>query len=449
MLLKTLNNNQIRYVKALQENLCQGLPLRMGTGKTAIGLETLKLDKEKYSLKKQIALVIAPLNVCYTVWQEQAKEFNYDFTFHILHGEGIKDIPEADIYLINPEGLLRKNLRLPICHALIIDESTKFKNARSKRFLVIKKILHLFKRRCIMTGTPTTKSLMDLWAQIYILDQGKSLGDNFWKFKSNYFYQPYAKSFTWNLKTGAYQTILNRIKPIFNHYEEKNIRFVKYNNIPVKLQGTDYKKYNTFEKTFILDHIEAANTAALRIKLRQLTSGAIYDSDKEINFIHNDKTKALQDLIDSQQGDPLIVFYNFNFEPLLIQQKIPECTTKIDGSTKKTLSIKIIEDWNKGNVPVLLANPASMAYGLNLQSGGATICWFSLTEDLEIYQQANARLIRMGQPRKVIVHHLLVANTIDNVVMNSLIGKGNVQEGVLEFLKKKRQEYNQPTRKIK
>lgn len=433
---------QKKYVEQLLKCSILGIPLRMGKGKTAIILEVLRIEKKLLKLKGQVALIIAPKNVLYNVWQNESKKFSHDFTFHVLDPKSKKEIPNCDIYLINPEGLLRKNLSLPKCHALIIDESTKFKNYNSKRFKALCKILPSFTRRTILTGTPTPRGLINLWSQIYILDQGARLGKNYFMFRNRYFYQPYFGSYEWKIKEWGSIKILRAVKEIFNHKETTLETHPPpiFNILEREFPPEVRKKYKALKENMMLDreNIEAKNAADLRIKLRQFTSGLIYTEDKKTVPLHDIKEEALIRLIESQLGDPILILYNFSHEHISLSQAIKKklkiIPPVINGKTSSQEGVSIIFRWNKGKMPVLLAQCSCVAHGLNLQFGGATQAWYSLPEDLEIYEQCNARLNRTGQTREVIIHHCIIKDSIDEVMMNALKRKSNVQKSIMEYL---------------
>lgn len=435
--MKTLYPYQQEYVNDLLANPIRGLPLQMGKGKTAIQLEVLHQEKLLNKLDHHVALVIAPKNIIYNVWQQEAEDFGHTFTFHILHGKGWENIPDVDIYLMNPEGLLKKEFKVPICHALIFDESTLFKNHTSKRFKRVKKILKYYKRRSIMTGTPAPNNMLNIWSQIYLLDQGKRLETAFTRFRNIYFY-PHPNGFTWTLKDNSQNEILSKIKDIFYHREVLNDRAIIFNKIKVQLTPKAVNLYKEFKRSSILKifEVEAVNKAVLRHKLKQLASGFIYDDQGNCHYIHSEKINMLKYIIESQQGHPLLVFYNFKAERDLILSKLSFTLPCIDGETDDEERQLLLSNWNKKNISILLASAQCIAHGLNMQEGGHTICWYSLTDDLEVYQQANGRLNRTGQTEEVIVHHLLCEDTVDDIIYNALEMKCNVQEYVLQYLRK-------------
>ena len=322
---------------------------------------------------------------------------------------------------------------------VVIDELSSFKSSKAIRFRALKKVRPYFKRIVGLTGTPAPNSLIDLWPQIYLLDGGKRLGKTITGYREQYF-RPGQRNqhvvYNWNLKEGADDAIHNKISDICISMKAKdylNLPERIDNSVNINLPTAALNKYKQLEKDLVIelgeDDITAANAAVLTNKLLQMSNGAIYSENKSVVEIHEEKLKALDELIEAANGKPVLVFYNFKHDYSRIMNYLKSYKPKGLETSKD------IEEWNKGNIPVLLVHPASAGHGLNLQYGGSIIVWFGLTWSLELYQQANARLHRQGQTETVIIHHLVCKGTIDEDVMKALSSKEINQSMLLEAVK--------------
>lgn len=324
---------------------------------------------------------------------------------------------------------------------VVIDELSSFKSSKAIRFRELKKVRPYFKRIVGLTGTPAPNSLIDLWPQVYLLDGGKRLGRTITSYRDMYF-KPGRKNgyvvYDWLLKDGASDSIHSKISDICISMKAKD--YLKLperidNEIKIKLPAAAEQKYRLLERDLILKVEEAnivANSAAvLTNKLLQMTNGAVYDENGEVEVIHEEKLKALFDVIEAANGKSVLVFYAYRHD----FERIMEFLNKNKIKGKGLEDSKDISEWNKGNIPVLLVHPASAGHGLNLQTGGHIIVWFGLTWSLELYQQANARLHRQGQEESVIVHHIIAAGTVDEDVMKALSNKEINQNMLLEAVK--------------
>ena len=426
-----------------------GLFLDMGLGKTAITLSAIKKLKYEYWRSAKV-LVIAPKKVAESTWSKEAAKWEELCTlrFSFVLGSAEKRLKAlktpADIYMINRENVMwlvdyYRNA-WPF-DTVIIDESSSFKNHQAKRFKALKAVRSHIDRIVLLTGTPTSRGLMDLWAQIYLLDCGKRLGRNITAYREAFFV-PDKRSrttiFSYAPKDGAEETIYNAISDICVSMKAEDyleLPELVYNDIPVKLDTAAQKAYDRLERDTLLPVddtvITAGSAAVLRGKLLQLCNGAVYDEDKNVMQIHDCKIEALLETVEQLNGQHAIICYNFQHDKTRLLEAL-----KATHLTVKVYEGKAEEDaWNAGDIDLLLVQPASCGYGLNLQEGGHHIIWFGLTDSLELYQQTNKRLHRQGQPYPVIVHHLLVQGGTDEDVIKSLGGKADVQDSLLEALK--------------
>ena len=426
-----------------------GLFLDMGLGKTAITLSAIKKLKYEYWRSAKV-LVIAPKKVAESTWSKEAAKWKElcSLRFSFVLGSAEKRLKAlktpADIYMINRENVMwlvdyYRNA-WPF-DTVIIDESSSFKNHQAKRFKALKAVRSHIDRIVLLTGTPTSRGLMDLWAQIYLLDCGKRLGRNITAYREAFFVPDKRNRttiFSYAPKEGAEETIYNAISDICVSMKAEDyleLPELVYNDIPVKLDTAAQKAYDRLERDTLLPVddkvITAGSAAVLRGKLLQLCNGAVYDEDKNVMQIHDCKIEALLETVEQLNGQHAIICYNFQHDKTRLLEAL-----KATHLTVKVYEGKAEEDaWNAGDIDLLLVQPASCGYGLNLQEGGHHIIWFGLTDSLELYQQTNKRLHRQGQPYPVIVHHLLVQGGTDEDVIKSLGGKADVQDSLLEALK--------------
>lgn len=426
-----------------------GLFLDMGLGKTAITLSAIKKLKYEYWRSAKV-LVIAPKKVAESTWSKEAAKWEglSSLRFSFVLGSAEKRLKAlktpADIYMINRENVMwlvdyYRNA-WPF-DTVIIDESSSFKNHQAKRFKALKAVRSHIDRIVLLTGTPTSRGLMDLWAQVYLLDCGKRLGRNITAYREAFFVPDKRNRttiFSYAPKEGAEETIYNAISDICISMKAEDyleLPELVYNDIPVKLDTAAQKAYDRLERDTLLPVddtvITAGSAAVLRGKLLQLCNGAVYDEDKNVMQIHDCKIEALLETVEQLNGQHAIICYNFQHDKTRLLEAL-----KATHLTVKVYEGKAEEDaWNAGDIDLLLVQPASCGYGLNLQEGGHHIIWFGLTDSLELYQQTNKRLHRQGQPYPVIVHHLLVQGGTDEDVIKSLGGKADVQDSLLEALK--------------
>lgn len=428
-----------------------GLFLDMGLGKTVSTLTAIKeLKYNRFQVNK--VLIIAPKKVAEGTWSKEKDKWNHtkDFRVSLVLGSQQKRIKalsvNADLYIINRENIpwlvdyLRNDWYFD---TVVIDESSSFKNSRSKRFKALKMVLPKINRLIELTGTPSPNGVEDLWAQIYLLDQGTRLEKYITHFRAKYM-EPNKRNrsqiFDYKIKDGVYDNIINKISDICISMKSEDyleLPDLSYNEIPVILNDKARRDYDKMERDFVLelegaeDEITAVNAAALSNKLLQISNGAVYDSSGIYTEVHDAKIEAFLELVERLQGKSLLVFYNFQHD----RDRIKKALEKSDLVVKELKTTQDEDDWNAGKIDILLTHPASAAYGLNLQEGGNHVCWFGLSWNLEHYQQANKRLHRQGQKEKVIIHHLVTQGTRDEDVMRALDNKAGVQEEIMQSLK--------------
>lgn len=424
-----------------------GLLLDMGLGKTLTTLTALEWMIDLLGGVKK-TLIIAPLSVAKNTWPAEVKKWDHTkhLTTSLVLGTETKRIKalnqEADLYITNRENvtwLVNYYKRRWPFDTVVIDELSSFKSSNATRFRALRKVRPLMNRVIGLTGTPAPNSLMDLWPELYLLDQGERLGKTIGSYRRSYFHPGAGDGhivYKWELDQGAEPKIYDAISDIA--VSMKSGDYLKLpprtdNTVEVELRPGQMKQYKQLESDFILEaeedgEITASNAAVLTNKLLQMADGAIYDDEKRVVHIHDQKLEALKSIIDEAQGQPVLVFYQYKHDLSRILEAIPEA---------KALDVKSddIDHWNCGEIPVMLAQPQSAGHGLNLQQGGHIIVWFSLTWSLEYYQQANARLDRQGQTQPVIVHHLVAKDTIDEQVLKVLQGKAKGQNALLEAVK--------------
>ncbi len=445
-----------------------GLFMDPGLGKTSICLSTTRMYK---GLGQGSTLIIAPLPVARSTWPDEIQKWdNFNsLKYSLLHGKTKWDRlwQPADIYGINPEGIkalhaellrgLKAGNPLPF-NNLIVDESTKFKNATGTYFKLLKDMLPLFKTRCILTGTPSPKSMLDLWAQVYILDNGKALGDNYYHFRNKYFETNDWNQYDWKLKDFAEEQILEKISHLVLNMDAKkhlNIPPLIHNTINVELPADCAEGYKELESDMLTklangEEITSDSAAQLSLKCRQYALGRIYedipediDDESRKQFmktrktfvIHNAKLDSIKRLVAELNGKPLLVAYNFKHDLEALREAfgdIPYIGSGIKGEEQKT----IIKDWNDGKIQILAGNPASMAHGLNLQKGGNDVCWYSPTWNLELYQQMNTRIYRQGVKGTVRIHSLVCSGTIEEVMASRLGEKADNQASIRDLIVK-------------
>lgn len=426
-----------------------GLFLDMGLGKTVITLTAInELKYNRFEVRK--ILIIAPKKVAEATWSKEAAKWEHlkKLRFSLILGSQTKRIralnTPADVYIIN-----RDNVSWLVDYyrnawpfdMVVIDESSSFKNPRAKRFKSLRMIRGHIARLVELTGTPAPNGLVDLWAQIYLLDGGQRLGKHITGFRERYF-DPDKRNarqvFTYKPKEGAGTAVEERISDICVSMKAEDylqLPDIVYDDIPVVLDSQAKKLYEKMEKEMLIQvdesTIDAGTAAVLSNKLMQLCNGAVYDESGFAAEIHGCKLEAFCELVDSLNRQPVLVFYNFQHD----RERIKNALKKSGLRVRELKTPRDETDWNERKIDILLAHPASAAYGLNLQDGGNHVIWFGLNWSLELYQQANKRLHRQGQKQKVIVHHLIVEDARDEDVIAALQDKCVTQDKLIDSLK--------------
>lgn len=431
----------IRYI---EEHPVAAVLLDMGLGKTAITLTAIQeLMHDRFEVRK--VLVIAPLRVARDTWPAEIRKWDHlkDLTYTTVIGTEAERLEalnrKVDIYLINRENVdwLVTESKHPFdFDMVVIDELSSFKSGQAKRFKSLLKVRPKVKRIIGLTGTPSSNGLLDLWAEFRILDMGQRLGRYISQYRTAFFTPDKRNAqviFSYKPQPGAEEQIYRLISDItisMKAGDYLKLPECVMNKVPVTLDSKEREVYDSFRNDLVAEikgtEIDATNAAALSGKLLQMSSGAIYDENKNVLPIHERKLDCLEDLIEGANGKPLLIAYWFKHDAERIQKRF---------KVREIKTSKDIEDWNAGRVPVALIHPASAGHGLNLQSGGSTLVWFSLTWSLELYQQTNARLYRQGQKDTVVIHHIIATDTIDEKVMKALERKDRTQTALIDAVK--------------
>lgn len=408
-----------------------------------------ELKYNRFQVRK--VLVVAPKKVAEGTWTKEKNKWDHLNMLRVsqILGSQTKRIralnTPADLYIINRENvcwLVDYYRNTWPFDMVVIDESSSFKSHKAKRFKSLASISPHIDRLVELTGTPSPNGLNDLWSQIFLLDAGERLGERYTHFRERYF-DPGDRGnnviYNYKVKPGSEESILEKISDICISMKAEDylqLPDVSIHEIPVVLDPKAKKAYQDMERKMVLElpeeeEISVTSAAALSNKLLQLANGALYDEDRNVYEIHECKIEAFLELIESLQGKPALVFYNYQHD----KQRILKALAKSGLRIRELKTTQDEDDWNDHQIDILLTHPASSAYGLNLQEGGNHVVWFGLNWNFELYTQANKRLHRQGQKEKVIIHHLVSAGTRDEDVMQSLQRKDDVQNWVMESLK--------------
>lgn len=418
--------------------------LDMGLGKSVITLTAIfDLALDSFLIRK--VLVIAPLRVARDTWPAEIEKWDHlkGLTYSVAIGSEQERkfalMRNVDVYLINRENVdwLVNKSNLPFDYDMVVvDELSSFKAYGSKRFKALRRVRPKVKRIVGLTGTPSGNGLMDLWAEIGILDMGQRLG-RFITHYRNSFFTPDKRNqqivFSYKPLPGAEDEIYRRISDIT--ISMKNTDYLKMpecviNEIPVRLSDVEKEVYDTMKRDLVLSlegqEIDAGSAASLSNKLLQMANGAVYADDGSVVNIHDRKLDALEDILEAANGKPVLIAYWYKHDLQRILERFP--AERLD-------SVDSIKRWNDGEIPVAVIHPASAGHGLNLQAGGSTLVWFGLTWSLELYQQTNARLWRQGQKETVVIHHIITKGTIDEQVMKALRLKDKTQTALIDAVR--------------
>lgn len=437
------------YQKKATERILQqkhvGLFLDMGLGKTVITLTAIKELIEDFAIWK--VLVIAPKRVAEDTWSREHEKWDHLSGLRISKVLGtpaqrMKALKaEADIYVIGRDNvkwlveLMGKSWPFDM---VVIDELSSFKNPSAQRFKALRKVIPASDRVVGLTGTPSPNGLMDLWAEIYLLDRGERLGPTISAYREKYFRAGARNGYIvykWEPYSYSQKEIERKISDICMSMSAEDYLELPEridNEIKIRLSEKEMKQYDQMERDQLLriddEAVVALNAAAVMNKLLQMANGSVYADGGDAVRIHEKKLDALEEIIDTT-GEPVLIFYSFRHDLEAIKRRIPDA--------KELGGAEDIKAWNDGKIQVLLCHPASVGYGLNLQEGGHVIVWYGLTWSLELYQQANARLFRQGQQKAVIIHHLIAEGTVDEQVMKALQHKDTSQSALLAALKER------------
>jgi len=440
-----LHEYQTRAVEWIKDNPSCGLFLDMGLGKTTSTLTAVADLHHSFDVAR--VLIIAPLRVAHHTWPSEIQKWEH--LKHLKHSV-IKGSPSeraAKLMKRSPIDIInRENVQWLVDHykkkwpydMVIIDESSSFKNPSAKRFRALKRVFRLgvTDRVVLLTGTPVSNGLLDMWAQAFLMDAGERLGKTFTGYKNRFFISDYM-GFNWDLRPGAEEQIHEKLSDICI-----SMTADEYLSLPDRVDtecvvyatAGQRKMYRSLERDFLLQlqdgDVAAVSAAVLANKLLQFCNGAMYlDGGEAWEEVHTAKIDALKTIVEEAVGAPVLVAYNFKSDIERLMKAFPN--GRVLDKDAKT-----IDDWNAGDIDILFAHPASAGHGLNLQAGGNIAVWFGMTWSLELYQQFNARLHRQGQGKPVFVHHIVMEDSIDRSVLSALASKSVTQASLLSAMEK-------------
>lgn len=439
---KCLHNYQIQTIDKIKQLKKCALFFEMSLGKTITTLSAISELLMRDEIKT--VLIIAPLRVANTVWKQESEKWEHTYWLSKHIGICTGSIKEKKailsknykIIITNKDNLAwfnSNNSRVFDC--VIIDESSAFKNASTLRFKSVRKLCIDSQYTILLTGTPSPNSLIELWPQIFLLDQGERLGKTISSFKGRFFYRTGYNGYELKLFDGADTKIKELIEDICI-----TLKASDYIQLPEKIINTVYaeldddnkKIYKTMNNEFIIQlnsgEITAINAAAKAGKLLQFANGFMYDDEKQAHYFHNHKIDVLKEIIENNPNENILIAYNFQHDLVMLKKAF--INSVLIGKQGKEIA-----EWNKGNIKLLLAHPASAGHGLNLQAGGSIVVWYSMTWSLENYLQFNARIHRQGQTKPVKIIHLLTKNTLDEKVLTTINNKDTTQENFINKLK--------------
>lgn len=428
----------------IQTHEVSAIFLDCGMGKSVITLTAIKRLLAKGKARR--VLVVAPLRVAQTTWPDEIQKWDHlkGLTYAVAVGSEEKRkaalAKKADITIINRENvewLVAKSGQKWCYDTVVLDELSSFKSYQAKRFKYLLKVRPFVSRIVGLTGTPASNGLMDLWAEFRVLDLGERLGRYITRYREAYF-KPGKRNaqvvFSYKPLPGAEERIYEKISDITISMKAKDYLHLPelvFNEVFVKLDEKAERAYAEFKADMVVElkgeEIDAVNAAVLSNKLLQMANGAIYAEDGKVIRIHDKKLDALEDMLESTNGKPVLVAYWFKHDLQRIKERFP--------LAREIKTAEDIRAWNNGEIAMGLIHPASAGHGLNLQRGGSTIIWFGLTWSLELYQQLNARLYRQGQKETVIIHHILTEGTMDERVLRAVGEKDKTQSALIDAVK--------------
>lgn len=460
-------------VKLLVSQPCAGLLLDPGAGKTAMALAAFKILKKKGLVTRM--LLVCPLRPAHMVWPKELYKWSdfHDLTFRVLHGPKkdallrAEEQDPSDVVIVNVDGLKwllgatairgasgRPKVSVDLGRArsfgfdvLCVDELSKFKHTQSQRFKMVKPVLSSFARRWGLTGSPAANGLEGLFGETYMLDEGRTFGPYVTHFRTKYFV-PAHNGFGWEPQHDAEERIFAAVKPLMlrmelkGHVKEPEI---VVNNVEVALPTKARKVYDDLEKEMITllgdgeDAVVAASKGVLVGKLRQVANGGLYyerEGKRLDEELHMEKAEAVRDLVEELQGEPLLVAYDFKHDLARLQKVLGKDVPIMGNGNNSRKDMDLERAWNRGELPVMLANPQSVGHGVNLQEKCRHVCWHSLTYDYEVYSQFNDRVARQGNPYdRVTVHHIVARHTVDKDVLVVLAAKEGTERRLFEALR--------------
>ena len=418
----------------------------MGTGKTVTTLTAV--DHLLHDLLEEgPVLVIAPKRVAENTWSKEADKWDHLHHLRVSRVMGTAKQRQdaltapADLYVINRENVVwlvehfGQNWPFRI---VVIDELSSFKSAQAKRFKALRRVRGRIRRIIGLTGTPRPNGLEDLWPEVYLLDQGERLGRTLSNFRANYLTPDRMNGYivySYKPRKGAEEDVYDKLSDICMSIKKEDVISLPgqiYEDVVLDFPPALLKQYKQFERDKVLECLDAdggiiaGTEASLTNKLLQFANGAIYDMDKQAHHLHDVKLDALEEMLEAAGGDPVLVLYAYKHDAERIRERI-DCRA-LDTPED-------IDAWNRGEIPVALAHPASIGHGLNLQEGGHILIWFGLPWSLELYQQANERLNRPGQKHVCRIYHLIMKGTHDERVLRSLGNKDKGQAAAIEALR--------------
>lgn len=426
-----------------------GLLLDMGLGKTVCALTAIdELIYERLEIGK--VLVIAPLRVAASVWAQEAAKWEHTrgLTISRVLGSAAQrqkalDLA-ADVYVVN-----RENVCWLLQHQdfdfdmVVLDELSSFKSPSARRFRALRRVIKRARRVVGLTGTPAPNGLMDLWAEMYLIDNGARLGTTVTRYRDTYFRPGWSNGYvvySYTPLAGADLQIRRKIADICVSMKKDDYLDMPdqvFQTVDVELPARAMTLYKELERDFLLNvdgaEISALNAGAVNIKLQQLANGQIYKDDGGFAVLHDAKLDALEQLIEEANGSPVLVFTSFRSDVERIRSRLGAAVHGLDTEND-------IDNWNSGLYPIVAAHPASIGHGLNLQRGGHIIVWYGLTWNLELYQQANDRLYRQGQKDTVSVYHLVARGTVDEACWQALERKEAGQAALMGYLDARRRD---------
>lgn len=423
----------------------------MGTGKTVTTLTAI--DRLLHDcMEDGPVLVIAPKRVAENTWSKECDKWEHLHHLRVVKIMGtakqrrealvgVFEKPYADVYVINRENVVwlvdtvGKHWPFPV---VIIDELSSFKSAQAKRWKALRRVRGRIRRIIGLTGTPRPNGLEDFWPEVYLLDQGERLGRTLGIFRQKYLVPEKMNGhivYSYRPREGAEGEVYERLSDICMSIRKEDVLSLPgqiYEDVVLTAPPALLKKYKQFERDKVMEcldadgEIVAGTAAALTNKLLQFANGAIYDIDGNVHHIHDIKLDALEELVEAAGGDPVLLLYSYKHDADRIRQRITCRALDTPGD---------IDAWNRGEIPVALAHPASIGHGLNLQDGGHILIWYGVPWSLELYQQANERLNRPGQKNVCRIYHLILSGTHDERVLRSLNNKDKGQAAAIEALR--------------